>query len=53
MRKNNQHIPVNIMTENSNQGMSIDRISLEKPKFTHSHRDDGHTFHIIKRYYSD
>lgn len=49
MRKNNQHIPLNIMTENSGQGISIDKISLEKPEFTHSHRDDGHTFHIIKK----
>lgn len=49
MSKNNQNIPVNTMTENSDQGISIDKISLEKPDFTHSHRDDGHTFHIIEK----
>jgi len=49
MRKNNQHIPVNTMTENSGQGISIDKISLDKPDFIHSHRDDGHTFHIIEK----
>lgn len=49
MRKNNRNIPVNTMTENSGHGISIDKISLEKPDFMHSHRDDGHTFHIIEK----
>ncbi|WP_164998505.1 AraC family transcriptional regulator [Chryseobacterium sp. 3008163] len=49
MRKNDQHIPVNTMTENSGQGISIDKISLDKPDFKHSHRDDGYTFHIIEK----
>lgn len=49
MRKNDQHIPVNTMTENSGQGISIDKISLDKHKFIHSHRDDGYTFHIIEK----
>ncbi|AYN02542.1 helix-turn-helix domain-containing protein [Chryseobacterium sp. 3008163] len=37
------------MTENSGQGISIDKISLDKPDFKHSHRDDGYTFHIIEK----
>lgn len=56
MPKKNQRIPVNIMDDNSNRGISIDRISMTLSDFksaqqyeqaAQSHRDEGHTFHVI------
>lgn len=49
MSKNNQNIPVNSMDDDACQGISIDKISMEKADFTHSHRDEGHTFHIVEK----
>ncbi|MCD9855596.1 helix-turn-helix transcriptional regulator [Epilithonimonas sp. JDS] len=49
MRKNTHNIPVNSMDSDSHQGISIDKINLEKSDFTHSHRDEGHTFHILEK----
>lgn len=56
MPKKNQRIPVNIMDDNSNRGISIDRISMTLSDFksaqqyeqaAQSHRDEGNTFHFI------
>lgn len=58
MPKNNKNIPVNSMTDNFSQSISIDKISFKKSDFktaqqyeaaTHSHRDEGHTFHIVEK----
>jgi AraC family transcriptional activator of pobA len=58
MRKNKNSIPVNIMYGTSNLGISIDKITIKKSDFTtepeietsiHSHRDEGFTFHILKK----
>lgn len=58
MPKNNKNIPVNAMDDNFSQGISIDRLSIEKSDFktaqqseeaTQSHRDEGHTFHIVEK----
>jgi AraC-like DNA-binding protein len=46
------------MTDNFSQGISIDKINLKKSDFktagqyeeaTQSHRDEGHTFHIVEQ----
>jgi AraC family transcriptional activator of pobA len=56
--KNNKNIPVNSMADNFSQGISIDKISIKKSDFktaeqyegaTQSHRDEGHTFHIVEK----
>jgi len=56
MPKNN--IPVNSMSENFSEGISIDQISFKKSYLKtvaqyvvaeNSHRDQGHTFHILKK----
>ncbi len=49
MRKNSNKIPLNSMDDDFRQGISIDKISLDKPDHTHSHRDEGHTFHIVEK----
>jgi len=49
MRKDYNNIPINSMTDDCQQGIAVDRISLEKNHFTHSHRDEGHTFHIVEK----
>lgn len=56
MPENNKHIPVNVMDDDFDQGISIDRISINISDFrsaqqheqaAQSHRDEGHTFHIV------
>ncbi len=46
------------MTDNFSQGISIDKISIKKSDFnsaqqyeeaTHSHRDEGHIFHVLEK----
>ena len=58
MLRNKKNIPVNSMTDNLSQGISIDKISIKKSDIktaqqhevaTHSHRDEGHTFHIVEK----
>jgi AraC-like DNA-binding protein/mannose-6-phosphate isomerase-like protein (cupin superfamily) len=58
MSKKSKFIPVNSMTDPISRGISIDKISINKSDFikaqqyedaTHSHRDEGHTFHIIEK----
>ena len=58
MPKNKQNIPVNVMADNFSQGISIDRLSINKSDFktvqqseeaAQSHRDEGHTFHIVEK----
>jgi len=58
MPKNKKNIPVNSMADNSSQGISIDRITIKNSDFLStqqyeearsSHRDDGHTFHVIEQ----
>lgn len=58
MPKNNKNIPVNSMADNFSQGISIDRLNVKKSDFrttqeseeaAQSHRDDGHTFHIVEK----
>jgi AraC-like DNA-binding protein/mannose-6-phosphate isomerase-like protein (cupin superfamily) len=58
MPKNNKNIPVNSMADNFSQGISIDKISIKRSDFktaqqyedaTQSHRDEGHTFHIVEK----
>jgi AraC family transcriptional activator of pobA len=53
-----KNIPVNSMTDDLSQGISIDKINIKKSDFktkqeygqaTHSHRDEGHTFHIVEK----
>jgi AraC-like DNA-binding protein/mannose-6-phosphate isomerase-like protein (cupin superfamily) len=54
----NKNIPVNSMADNFSQGISVDKISIKKSDFktaqqyeeaTQSHRDEGHTFHIVEK----
>jgi len=56
MPKNKGNIPVNSMDGNFSRGISIDEISIRNSDFeneqqyaeaTQSHRDEGHTFHIV------
>lgn len=47
MRKNNHNIPVNLMDEDFHHGISVEKLIFEKNDFTHSHRDEGYTFHIV------
>ncbi|WP_343632573.1 helix-turn-helix transcriptional regulator [Fluviicola sp.] len=58
MRKSNRTIPVNSMDEDFTRGISIDKLSIHKSDFktveqhetaTESHRDEGHTFHIVEK----
>ena len=58
MPKKNKNIPVNSMTDNFSQGISIDKVSIKKADFKtaeqyeeakQSHRDEGHTFHIVEK----
>lgn len=58
MQKDKKNIPVNTMTENFSRGISIDKISIKKSDFKteaqheearQSHRDEGHTFHILEK----
>jgi AraC family transcriptional activator of pobA len=58
MPKKNNHIPVNSMADNFSRGISIDKINIKKSDFKtaqqyeeskQSHRDEGHTFHILKK----
>lgn len=58
MSKNIKKIPVNLMAGNTSQGISIDKITIKKSDFktdqqyeeaTQSHRDEGHTFHIVEK----
>ena len=58
MPKNKKNIPVNSMADNLNHGISIDKISVKKSDFktaeqyaeaSQSHRDEGHTFHIVEK----
>jgi len=58
MSKANKNIPVNSMDDHFSQGISIDKISIKKSDFktdqqyeeaTLSHRDEGHTFHIVEK----
>jgi AraC-like DNA-binding protein/mannose-6-phosphate isomerase-like protein (cupin superfamily) len=58
MPKNNKNIPVNSMDDPPGQGIAIDRISIKNSDFkrayqyeeaTRSHRDEGHTIHIVEK----
>jgi AraC-like DNA-binding protein len=58
MPKNNKNIPVNAMADNFSQGIAIDRLHIQKSDFkteqqseeaAQSHRDEGHTFHIVEK----
>lgn len=58
MPQNNKKIPINAMDDNFSRGISIDKIKIKKSDFktvqqieeaTQSHRDEGHTFHIVKK----
>ncbi|MBB5634373.1 AraC-like DNA-binding protein/mannose-6-phosphate isomerase-like protein (cupin superfamily) [Pedobacter cryoconitis] len=58
MPKNKNNIPVNSMTDGFSQGISVDRIRIKNADFItaqqyeearSSHRDDGHTFHIVEK----
>lgn len=49
MRKKEENIFVNLMTDDLLQGISVDKVSFEKNDFTKSHRDEGHTFYILKK----
>jgi len=57
MSKIKKAIPINAMTDNPGQGISIDRMTIKRADFTtevqygeakQSHRDEGHTFHIVE-----
>ncbi|GGE46336.1 hypothetical protein EV200_104375 [Pedobacter psychrotolerans] len=58
MPRNNKNIPVNAMTDNFCQSISVDGDSFNKSDFktahqyenlTQSHRDEGYTFHIVEK----
>lgn len=58
MPKHDKPIPVNSMAGNFSQGISIDKINIKKTDFTtawqieeatQSHRDEGHTFHLVEK----
>lgn len=49
MRKKEENIFVNLMTDDLRQGISVDKVSFEKNDFTESHRDEGHTFYILEK----
>ncbi len=57
MSKVKKAIPINAMTDNPGQGIAIDRMTIKRADFTtevqygeakQSHRDEGHTFHIVE-----
>ena len=43
------YIYFNTMDHNNVHGVSIDRMSFQKNDFRSSHRDEGHTFHILEK----
>ncbi len=58
MPKKNTNIPVISMDDNSGRGIAVDKMSIKKSDFkteqqseeaTQSHRDEGHTFHILQK----
>lgn len=58
MSKRKHDIPVNSMAEDFSRGISIDKLSIKKSDLiksgqyklaTQSHRDEGHTFHIVEK----
>ena len=58
MSKINNRIPINSMSDNPGQGISIDKMTIKRSDFTtevqyqeakRSHRDQGHTFHIVEQ----
>jgi AraC family transcriptional regulator, transcriptional activator of pobA len=58
MSKKIKNIPVNSMADNFSKGISIEKIRIERSNVetvrqyeagTHSHRDEGHTFHIVEK----
>lgn len=58
MPKSNKNIPVNAMDDDFSMGIAIDRINIKKSAFkkalqyeeaTRSHRDDGHTIHLVEK----
>ncbi|MEJ7559168.1 MAG: AraC family transcriptional regulator [Pedobacter sp.] len=57
MAKTNGKIPINSMADDFSQGISVERMIIRKSDFeagqqyesaNDSHRDDGHTFHIVE-----
>lgn len=57
MAKNNKKIPVNSMDDDFSQGIAIAKMNIKKADFKtdkqheearQSHRDEGHTFHIVE-----
>jgi AraC family transcriptional activator of pobA len=57
MSKTNSKIPINSMSDDFNHGISVERMVIKKSDFKagqqyesakDSHRDDGHTFHIVE-----
>ncbi|MEJ5056110.1 helix-turn-helix domain-containing protein [Sphingobacterium sp. MYb382] len=57
MSKHNKNIPTNSMADDFSQGISIDKIYINSfnenkdehfHEATQSHRDEGHTFHIVE-----
>ncbi len=49
MHKRDKAIPLNPMTDTDRRGISVERISFDSNDFRHSHRDEGHTFHIVEK----
>ncbi|OJW36839.1 MAG: AraC family transcriptional regulator [Sphingobacteriales bacterium 46-32] len=58
MFQSNKNIPVNTIDDNLSRGIAIDKISIKKSDFktqeqyeeaSQSHRDEGHTFHILEQ----
>ncbi len=58
MSKKTKTIPVNFMADDPGQGIAIDRLSIVRSDFKpeqqyneakESHRDQGHTFHIVEK----
>ena len=58
MAKINKNIPINLMLDNLNQGISFDRVTIQETDLktaqqqeeaSQSHRDEGHTFHIVEK----
>jgi len=57
MSKINITVPITSMADGLSQGISIDRMEIDRSDFTtqqqyenatHAHRDEGHTFHIVE-----
>lgn len=58
MARHNKNIPVNSMEDDFNKGIAIAKLNIKKSDFksaqqeteaTQSHRDEGHTFHILEK----